>query len=63
MRRIGDVVKFAFSGHAYVGTIVDMSGKDYVIELSSSHSACKGCGAGAQIGQRLVIRSEMLRDG
>ncbi len=62
VKRIGDEVRFAFSGKTYAGTIVDMSGKDYVVELSSSHSPCKGCGDRAQIGQRLVIRPELLRD-
>lgn len=62
MRNIGDKVTVTFSGRSYVGEIVDMSGLNYVVELSLNGAPCAACGDRAQIGQRLVIRPELLRD-
>lgn len=64
MRGIGERVSVVFPSKVYSGTIVDTSGESYVVELDDQGArACEGCGDRMRIGQRLVCRPEMLRDG
>lgn len=64
MRRIGDRVNVVFPSKTYSGTVVDMSGENYVVEVDDQGArACEGCADRMRVGQRLVCRPEMLRDG